>query len=176
MSSSLLPLNIGPQTTSSQPPLPGTVRITAPDPTRRSPTAPVVSLRACGSSSCVMRRQLSASPTTCAPSPKPGVSTPACSGSASRTTASSRTPSLSSPLLRARETAAEIAKAVGVDAEADERLAPGADPDDMRAAASDRGETVVVVGHQPDCGRTVAALSGGPEPPFPPGAVVAVEV
>ena len=36
MSSSLLPLNIGPQTTSSQPPLPGTFRITAPDPTRGS--------------------------------------------------------------------------------------------------------------------------------------------
>jgi phosphohistidine phosphatase len=83
---------------------------------------------------------------------------------------------LSSPLLRARETAAEIAKAVGVGVEADERLAPGADPDDVRAAASGRGETVVVVGHQPDCGRTVAALSGGPEPSFPPGAVVAVEV
>jgi phosphohistidine phosphatase SixA len=83
---------------------------------------------------------------------------------------------LSSPLLRARETAAEIAKAVGVAAEADERLAPGADPDDVRAATSGRGETVVVVGHQPDCGRTVAAFSGGPEPAFPPGAVVAVEV
>jgi phosphohistidine phosphatase len=83
---------------------------------------------------------------------------------------------LSSPLLRARETAAEIAKAVGVGAEADERLAPGADPDDVRAAASGRGETVVVVGHQPDCGRTFAALSGGPEPSFPPGTVVAVEV
>jgi phosphohistidine phosphatase len=83
---------------------------------------------------------------------------------------------LSSPLLRARETAAEIAKAVGVEAEPDERLAPGADPDDIRAATAGRGETVVVVGHQPDCGRTVAAFSGGPEPAFPPGGVVAVEV
>ncbi len=83
---------------------------------------------------------------------------------------------LSSPLLRARETAAEIAKALGVDVEADERLAPGAEPDDVRAAASGRGETVVVVGHQPDCARTVAALSGRPEPSFPPGGVVAVEV
>jgi phosphohistidine phosphatase len=83
---------------------------------------------------------------------------------------------VSSPLLRARETAAEIAKAVGVDVEADERLAPGAEPEDVRAAATGRGETVVVVGHQPDCGRTVAALSGGPAPSFPPGGVVAVEV
>jgi phosphohistidine phosphatase len=83
---------------------------------------------------------------------------------------------LSSPLLRARETAAEIAKAVGVEAQPDERLAPGADPDDVRAAASGRGETVVVVGHQPDCGRAAAALTGGPEPAFPPGGFVAVEV
>jgi len=83
---------------------------------------------------------------------------------------------VSSPLLRARETAAAIARAVGIDAEADERLAPGADPEDVRAVASGRGETVVVVGHQPDCSRTVAALSGGPEPPFPPGGVAAVDV
>jgi phosphohistidine phosphatase len=83
---------------------------------------------------------------------------------------------LSSPLLRARETAVAIAKAVGGEVETDDRLAPGADPDDVRAAAAGRGATVVVVGHQPDCGRAVAALSGGPEPTFPPGAVVAVEV
>jgi phosphohistidine phosphatase len=83
---------------------------------------------------------------------------------------------LSSPLLRARETAAEIAKAVGVEVEPDERLAPGAGPDDVRAAAFGRGETVVVVGHQPDCGRAAAALSGGPEPVFPPGGVFAVDV
>jgi phosphohistidine phosphatase len=83
---------------------------------------------------------------------------------------------VSSPLLRARETAAEIAKAVGGDLETDERLAPGAEPDDVRAAASGRGETVVIVGHQPDCGRAAAALSGGAEPAFPPGGVFAVEV
>ena len=83
---------------------------------------------------------------------------------------------LSSPLLRARETAVAIAKAVGGEVETDDRLAPGADPDDVRAAAAGRGATVVVVGHQPDCGRAVAALSGGREPAFPPGGVVAVEV
>src|SRR5213592_5249801 len=57
---------------------------------------------------------------------------------------------LSSPLLRARETAAAIAAAAGLEAEADERLAPGATADDVRSAASGRGETVVAVGHQPD--------------------------
>ena len=83
---------------------------------------------------------------------------------------------LTSPLLRARETAAEIGKAVGVDAEPDERLAPGATPDDVLAAASGRGETVLVVGHQPDCGRAASALGGGPEPPFPAGGMAVVDI
>jgi phosphohistidine phosphatase len=83
---------------------------------------------------------------------------------------------LSSPLLRARETAAAIAKATGSEAEADERLAPGAGVDDVRAAVAGRGRTVVVVGHQPDCGEVVAALGGAPEPAFPPGGVATVEL
>jgi phosphohistidine phosphatase len=83
---------------------------------------------------------------------------------------------ISSPLLRARETAAEIAKAVGAEAETDERLAPGADADDVLAVVAGRGETVLVVGHQPDVGRVAAALGDGPEPAFPPGGVAVVEV
>lgn len=83
---------------------------------------------------------------------------------------------LSSPLLRARETAAEIAQATGAEAELDERLAPGADVDGVRAAITGRGETVVVVAHQPDCGRVAAALGGGPEPAFPPGGVAVLEL
>jgi phosphohistidine phosphatase len=71
---------------------------------------------------------------------------------------------LSSPLLRARETATALALG---EPEADERLAPGATPDDIREAARDRGETVLIVGHQPDCGQAVAAFTNGPEPPFP---------
>jgi phosphohistidine phosphatase len=83
---------------------------------------------------------------------------------------------LTSPLLRARETAAEIARATGSEAETDERLAPGASAEDVRASVAGRGETVVVVGHQPDCGRAAATLSGGPEPAFPPGGVAALEL
>jgi phosphohistidine phosphatase len=72
---------------------------------------------------------------------------------------------VSSPLLRARETA----EALGLgEPEVDERLAPGATPFDVRDAAIGRGETVVVVGHQPDCSKAVAALTGGDEPAFPP--------
>ena len=73
---------------------------------------------------------------------------------------------LSSPLLRAQETAAALGLG---NPEVDERLAPGATPTDVRDAAAGRGELVIVVGHQPDCGRAAAALSGGgPEPSFPP--------
>jgi phosphohistidine phosphatase len=83
---------------------------------------------------------------------------------------------LSSPLLRACQTAEAIAGPFGVRAEPDERLAPGATADDLRAAVADRGETVVVVGHQPDCGRIAAELSGGPEPAFPAGGSVVLQL
>ena len=76
---------------------------------------------------------------------------------------------LSSPLLRARETAAAIAEASGLEAEADERLAPGATADTVRSAAAGRGETVVAVGHQPDCSEIVLELTGR-EVRFAPGA------
>jgi phosphohistidine phosphatase len=84
---------------------------------------------------------------------------------------------LTSPLLRARETGAELARPAGIEPEPDERLAPGATPEAVRAAAEERGgETVVVVGHQPDCGRIAAALSGGEEPPFAPAAMLAFDL
>jgi phosphohistidine phosphatase len=83
---------------------------------------------------------------------------------------------LSSPLLRARQTAEGIAAGVGLTAEPDERLAPGATADDVRAAVAGRGETVVVVGHQPDCGQIAAAIGGGPAPEFPAGGVRELEL
>jgi phosphohistidine phosphatase len=83
---------------------------------------------------------------------------------------------LSSPLLRARETAEAIAKATGANAETDERLAPGATAESVRAAITGRGETIVVVGHQPDCGQIAASISGGPEPKFPTAGVCELEL
>jgi phosphohistidine phosphatase len=83
---------------------------------------------------------------------------------------------LTSPLLRAHETAQELARPAGLDPEPDERLAPGATAEGVRAAAAERGETVVVVGHQPDCSQIAAALTGGPEPAFAPCAMLAVEL
>ena len=83
---------------------------------------------------------------------------------------------LTSPLLRARETGDALARATGATSEADERLAPGATPETMREAISGRGEHVVVVGHQPDCGRIAATLSGEEEPRFPPAGMAVIEL
>jgi phosphohistidine phosphatase len=83
---------------------------------------------------------------------------------------------LTSPLLRARETGGELGRALEIGAEPDERLAPGATPDDLRAAVAGRGDEVVVVGHQPDCSQIAAALTGGPEPPFPAAGLAVIEL
>jgi phosphohistidine phosphatase len=83
---------------------------------------------------------------------------------------------LTSPLLRARETGNELARALDVESEPDERLAPGAGVDDVRAAVEGRGDQVVVVGHQPDFGQIAAALTGGPEPRLPAGGLVVLEL
>jgi len=83
---------------------------------------------------------------------------------------------LSSPLLRARETADAIARASGAPLRVDERLAPGATAAGLLEALAEDGGTVVAVGHQPDCGEIAAALSGGPEPPFPTAGVVEIEL
>ena len=82
---------------------------------------------------------------------------------------------LCSPLLRARETAEAIARPSELQAEPDDRLAPGADVDDVRSAATGRGEPVVLVGHQPDLGEIVLAVTGR-EVPFVPGAVVEADL
>jgi phosphohistidine phosphatase len=67
---------------------------------------------------------------------------------------------VSSPLLRARETAEAIARATGVDAETDTRLSPGATSDDLRDVVAGRGNIVVVVAHQPDCSAITAGITG----------------
>ncbi len=80
---------------------------------------------------------------------------------------------LSSPLLRARETARELGLG---EPDPDDRLAPGATADGVREAVAGRGETVVVVAHQPDCGRIAAALTDGNEPSFPPAGIALVDM
>ena len=80
---------------------------------------------------------------------------------------------LTSPLLRARETAAELG--LGEPQPLDE-LRPGATADDVRSAIAGRGRTVVVVGHQPDCSRIATALRGGAEPAFPPAGAEIIDL
>ncbi|HVV58177.1 MAG TPA: histidine phosphatase family protein [Gaiellaceae bacterium] len=82
---------------------------------------------------------------------------------------------LCSPLVRARQTAEAIAAACGLAAEADDRLGPGTDAEAIRTVAAGKGEPVVVVGHQPDCGEIVLAATGR-ETAFPPGGVAEVDL
>jgi phosphohistidine phosphatase len=79
---------------------------------------------------------------------------------------------LTSPLLRARETGEALADALACISEPSDALAPGATAAAVRSAVEGRGETVIVVGHQPDCGQIAAELGDGTEPRFPPTGMV----
>ena len=83
---------------------------------------------------------------------------------------------LTSPLLRARETARELARPAGLEPEPDERLAPGATAEAVRAAAmreqSGWWPTTITVWPR----SSAAALGGGEEPAFPPGGMLALEL
>ena len=82
---------------------------------------------------------------------------------------------VSSPLLRARETAELIARACKVAAIADDNLAPGATTETLREATQDRAGTIVAVGHQPDCSDIVFELTGR-DASFPPAGVVELDL
>src|SRR4051794_10066387 len=82
---------------------------------------------------------------------------------------------LTSPLLRARETAEAIARAAGVAAEVDERLPPGATVEALREAAEGRDAPVVAVGHQPDCSEIYAEVTGE-DRGFAPGDAAELEL
>ena len=83
---------------------------------------------------------------------------------------------LTSPLLRARETGDALALALGCEAEPSDALAPGATTESVRSAVAGRGETVIAIGHQPDCGRIAADLGDGTEPAFPPAGVANLQL
>ncbi len=83
---------------------------------------------------------------------------------------------LTSPLLRARETGEALADALDSTSEPSDALAPGATAAAVRSAVEGRGETVIVVGHQPDCGQIAAELGDGTEPRFPPAGMVELQL
>lgn len=82
---------------------------------------------------------------------------------------------VSSPLVRARQTAEAIAFATGAPLSIDERLAPGATADDVRAIAAEGSGALATVGHQPDCSEIASALTGS-DPGFKTGGMLAVEL
>lgn len=82
---------------------------------------------------------------------------------------------VSSPLLRARQTAEAIARATGADLRVDVRLSPGAGVADLRVLLAGVPAPVATVGHQPDCSEIALAVTGR-DTRFPPGGVAALEV
>ena len=82
---------------------------------------------------------------------------------------------LTSPLLRARETAAAIARATRAELRVDERLAPGATAPGVREAVAGERGPVVAVAHQPDCSHIASAVSGF-DPGFPPAGMAELEL
>ncbi|MBI2840265.1 MAG: phosphohistidine phosphatase SixA [Acidobacteria bacterium] len=70
---------------------------------------------------------------------------------------------LSSPLVRARQTAEIISRSVSRRTELLGELSPGYQPDDVcgRLAKMEEVESVMLVGHQPNCSELVSYLLGG---------------
>jgi phosphohistidine phosphatase len=81
---------------------------------------------------------------------------------------------LTSPLLRARQTAEPIARAAA-ELRVEERLAPGASVGELREALAGLDGPVAAIGHQPDCSDIAFALTGR-DPGFPAAGVLEVEV
>jgi len=77
---------------------------------------------------------------------------------------------VTSPLLRARQTAEAIAQVTGAELREAERLRPGASVDDLRGAVAGAEGPVAAVCHQPDCSSIALALTGD-DPGFPTGGV-----
>jgi phosphohistidine phosphatase len=82
---------------------------------------------------------------------------------------------LTSPLLRARQTAEPIADAVGADLRVDDRLAPGATPAALLKVLDGYDGPVAVVGHQPDFSEIAFELIGE-DPGFPTGGVAEIQL
>jgi phosphohistidine phosphatase len=82
---------------------------------------------------------------------------------------------VTSPLQRARETAALLAELAGARVEEDQRLACGASSgDQLLALARQLGPGVALVGHNPELAEAVARAAGR-ELEVPPGTLAAVD-
>jgi phosphohistidine phosphatase len=82
---------------------------------------------------------------------------------------------VTSPLLRARETAEAIVEATRAELRIDDRLAPGATAAKVREALDGVAGPVAVVGHQPDFSEIALAITGR-DPGFPTGGVAEIRL
>lgn len=82
---------------------------------------------------------------------------------------------VSSPLLRACQTAAEIGRATGAEVRIEATLAPGATAASLERALRGEQGPVAAVGHQPDCSVIALELLGR-DPGFPVAGMAELEV
>jgi phosphohistidine phosphatase len=70
---------------------------------------------------------------------------------------------LSSPLVRARQTAELVAKRLGLDVIQEHALTPGFDAKRLRGVLRGHAKAgaIMIVGHEPDFSQTIAELTGG---------------
>ena len=87
---------------------------------------------------------------------------------------------ISSPLVRALQTAEIVAKAQASTARliTDDRLAPGFGPKDLAAIVAEHrtAKGLMLVGHEPDFSETVGQLTGGGQIAVKKGALACIEV
>jgi phosphohistidine phosphatase len=82
---------------------------------------------------------------------------------------------LTSPLLRARQTAEEIVRATAADLRVEPALAPGTSLAALRRSIGDETRAVAAVCHQPDCSEIATAVTGS-DPGFRPGGMTALRL
>lgn len=82
---------------------------------------------------------------------------------------------LTSPLVRARQTAAIVAEETRAEVRVEPLLAPGATLEALRRAVAAAAGPVATVGHQPDCSE-IALAATGRDPGFPPGGTARLEL
>lgn len=85
---------------------------------------------------------------------------------------------ISSPRLRAVQTATIVADRLGLPVAEDSRLADELGLGDVEAILRDTGDPIrpILVGHDPDFTDLVASLCGGPRVPLKKGALVRIDV
>jgi phosphohistidine phosphatase len=83
-----------------------------------------------------------------------------------------------SPLVRTRQTAEIVGGALGIEPKLADALAPGCDLPRLRDLLGARrgAARILIVGHEPDCGRIVGALTGGSRMLFKKGSLARIDM